>query len=149
MFGDTLVINLTVRDPDGDPMEIVILKGPRTGRLTGSGTTFVYKAGAGPWTVDTFSYKAFDGRNYGNEALVRIDRLSSPPSPPGFSQVKLSDAGLLQFSLVSQTGLPLRIESTTNFANWVTITNLPSLLGTFLFNTPATNQQIFYRAVQQ
>lgn len=150
IYGDSVVVNLNVRDPDGDPMEIVILKGPRSGRVIGSGTTFIYKPNSSFGAVDVFTYKAFDGRNFGNEAQVRIERTTAPPpQPPRFNQISLSDAGIVQLGLTNQLGSAFRLEATSDFTNWVTLTNVHFSVGSFLFNAPATNQQIFYRAIQE
>jgi hypothetical protein len=140
-------INLSVGDADGDPIEVVILKGPRNGRIFGSGTFFTYLPNDN-FGVDVFTYKPWDGRNFGSEAQVRIEQGVVAPAPPGFESVKLIDSGLFQLSMTNQLGSAFRIETSTNFSSWITLTNVSSSSGRFFFNAPATNSQIYYRAVQ-
>jgi subtilisin family serine protease len=140
-------INLNVGDSDGDPLEVVILKGPRAGRLFGAGTFLTYIPNNN-FGVDVFTYKPWDGRNFGAEAQVRIEQTVIAPAPPGFESVKLVDSGVFQLGITNQLGQAFRIEASTNFSNWITQTNVNSSNGRFFFNVPATNSQIFYRAVQ-
>jgi hypothetical protein len=143
-------VKLAVKDSDNDPLQAVILKGPRVGRLTGSGTNFVYTPGPNFSFADTFTYKAWDGHNYGNEALVRVERNLQPPqpTPPAFTGIQVSSTGDIQVSLNVQAGQSFRLESSIDLTNWVTLTNAVSL-GSFLFNAPATNDQIYFRAINQ
>jgi large repetitive protein len=140
-------IKLNVGDSDGDPIEVVILKGPRAGRLFGSGTFFTYIPNFG-FGVDVFTYKPWDGRNFGAEAQVRIEQTVVTPAPPGFESVKLVDSGMFQLSMTNQFGQAFRIDASADFKNWITLTNVTSSSGRFLFNVPTTNSQIYYRAVQ-
>jgi hypothetical protein len=143
-------LNLDARDSDGDPIQCVILRGPRTGLLTGGGTSFVYTPNNNFLGADTFTYKAWDGHNFGNEAIVRVERSFDPPPPvpPRFQTIQLSAGGLLQLSLTNQLGQAYRLESSTNLSNWITVSNVVSP-GNFLFSTLTTNQQIYYRAINQ
>jgi hypothetical protein len=138
---------LTVGDSDRDPIEVVILKGPRAGRLFGSGTFFTYIPNSS-FGVDVFTYKPWDGRNFGAEAQVRIEQAVIPPTSPGFESVRLVESGLFQLSMTNQLGKAFRIEASADFNNWVTLTNVTSSSGRFFFNTPVTNSRIYYRAVQ-
>jgi len=140
-------INLAVSDADGDPLQVVILKGPRNGRLFGTGTFFTYIPNNN-FAVDVFTYKPWDGRNFGPEAQVRIEQGVVAPTPPTFDSVQLIESGVFQLSMTTQIGAAFRIETSTNFANWTTLTNVATSSGRFFFNVPATNSQIFYRAVQ-
>lgn len=142
------VIQLDARDADLDPLQAVILKGPRSGRLFGNGTLFTYIPFSN-LSFDTFTYRPWDGRNFGPEAQVRIEQSSVPSNtPPGFEFVKLTPDGLFQLSLTNQFGKAFRLESSADLRDWTILTNINSSSGTFLFNAPATNAQIFYRAVQ-
>ena len=140
-------IKLSVGDADGDPIEVVILKGPRNGRLFGSGTFFTYIPNNN-FGVDVFTYKPWDGRNFGAEAQVRIEQGVVAPTPPSFDSLKLLESGDFQLGVTTQFGAAFRIESSTNFANWNILTNVATSSGRFFFNAPATNSQVFYRAVQ-
>jgi subtilisin family serine protease len=142
------VIQLDARDADLDPLQAVILKGPRNGRLFGNGTLFTYVPFSNV-SFDTFTYRPWDGRNFGPEAQVRIEQSSVPVnSPPGFSSVKLSSDGLFQLSLTNQLGKPFRLEGSADLRAWTLLTNVTSGPATFLFSAPSTNAQVYYRAVQ-
>jgi subtilisin family serine protease len=144
-------MRLDVRDPDGDPLQCVILKGPRAGKLAGVGTDFVFTPAPGFGGVDVFTYKAWDGHNYGNEATVRIEQSIQqppPPAPPLFNGIQVSAAGVFQLSLTNQVGLNFRLESSGDLTNWKTVTNVTSA-GIFLYSVPSTNQHIFFRAVDE
>jgi hypothetical protein len=81
---------------------------------------------------------------------LRIEQSTIPAnSPPGFDSVRLTSTGLFELSLTNQLGKPFRIESSPDFRAWTVLTNVPTSVGRFLFNAPATNTQIYYRAVQQ
>jgi hypothetical protein len=141
-------INLDVHDADGDPLQVVILKGPRSGRLFGTGTFFTYIPNAN-FGFDVFTYKPWDGRNFGPEAQVQIEQSPTQSNPPpGFDSVKISSDGVFQLSLTNQIGAAFRIESTQDFNTWTPLTNVTASSGRFLFTAPATNAQVFYRAIQ-
>jgi large repetitive protein len=143
-------IQLYVRDADGDPVECVILKGPRGGRLAGVGADFVFTPAAGFGGIDVFTYKPWDGHNFGNEATVRIEQSLTPPPPaaPMFNGIQVTAAGIFQLSLTNQVGQNFRLESSLNLTNWSTVTNVTSA-GIFLFSVPGTNEHIFFRAVNE
>lgn len=143
-----VAVKLNVKDAENDPLEAVILKGPRGGRLSGSGTNFIYTPGPGFTGADTFSYKAWDGHNYGNEASVRIERNIVQTPPPVFNGIQVTDGGQLQLSLTNKLGQSFRIESSTNLKDWKLVTTAVSP-GTFLFTLPVTDSQIFFRAINQ
>jgi subtilisin family serine protease len=141
-------INLTVGDADGDPLQVVILKGPRGGRLFGTGTFFTYIPNSNSG-LDGFTYKPWDGRNFGAEAVVRIEQSNvQEPQGLGFDSVKLGASGVFQLSLTNQLGASFHIETSGDLSAWTTLTNVLSSSGRFLFNAPATNAQTYYRAVQ-
>jgi subtilisin family serine protease len=142
-------ILLDATDSDGDPLQAVILKGPKNGRLFGSGTAFSYTPNNNFGLGDSFTYKPWDGRNFGAEAQVRIEQTSLPPNtPPGFDGIRVTTTGSFQLTVTNQIGRTFRIESSADFKTWGTVTNIQSSPGTFLFNIGATNRQIFYRAIQ-
>ena len=71
---------------------------------------------------------------------------------PGFP--KITSAKVLPnraFQLTVESGCPFRIEASTNFVNWVTLTNVLNPPPVFVFtDTTATNfAQRYYRAAQQ
>lgn len=151
LFGASPVsISLKVSDEDGDPLQAIILRGPRAGLLFGVGTFFTYTPGANFSGVDTFTYRAYDGRNLGNEVEVRIERSNTPPPVPSeFTLAQLVPDGLIQIGVTNRLGNAMRIESTVDFLNWLSVTNTRPGVRSLQFNAPLTNAQIFYRAVSQ
>lgn len=142
------VIQLDARDADLDPLLAVILKGPRSGRLFGNGTLFTYIPNNN-LSFDTFTYRPWDGRNFGPEAQVRIEQSSTPPVPePRFSSVNLTAAGLFELTFTNQFGKPFRIESSPDLRAWNVLTNITSSSGSFRFSAPPTEAQVYYRAIQ-
>ncbi|HUS37504.1 MAG TPA: Ig-like domain-containing protein [Verrucomicrobiae bacterium] len=142
------VIQLDARDVDLDPLQAVILKGPRAGRLFGNGTLFTYIPNNN-FSFDTFTYRPWDGRNFGPEAQVRIEQSSTPPvAEPRFAAVNLTAAGLFELTFTNQFGKAFRIESSPDLRAWNVLTNITSSSGNFRFSAPPSDAQVYYRAVQ-
>jgi subtilisin family serine protease len=141
-------INLAVHDDDGDPLQVVILKGPKSGRLFGTGTFYTYVPSSN-FGFDVFTYKPWDGRNFGAEAQVRIEQSTTHSNPPpAFESIQIADGGVVQLSVTNQLGVGFRIETTSDFVNWTTVTNVTTSSGRFLFDAAPTDAQLFYRAIQ-
>lgn len=141
-------INLNVSDADGDPLQVVILKGPKSGRLFGTGTFYTYIPNSN-FGFDVFTYRPWDGHNFGPEAQVRLEQsVIIVPMPIGFDSVKITSDGIFQLSLTNHIGARFRIDSSVDLNSWTTITNVESTSSRFLLDVPATNAQTFYRAVE-
>jgi hypothetical protein len=146
--GAPAYINLNVSDADGDPLQVVILKGPKNGRLFGTGTFYTYIPNNN-FGVDVFTYRPWDGHNFGPEAQVRLEQsVIIVPMPIGFDSVKITSDGIFQLSLTNRVGARFRIDSSLDLNSWTTVTNVESTSSRFLLDVPTTNAQTFYRAVQ-
>jgi hypothetical protein len=59
-------------DQDGDPLTYKIISLPSHGKLEGSGKSWIYTPSPDFNGTDKFTYKAFDGKVWGNVARVTI-----------------------------------------------------------------------------
>ncbi len=144
-----VAVPLAVTDADGDPMEIVILRGPRAGRLTGTGTFFAYAPSANFGGVDTFTYRAFDGRNLGNEGQVRIERGNVQQPAPAVFTIADFAGDLVQLTVSNRLASGMRIESTSDFLSWSSVTNVRPRIGSVTFTVPTTNALRYFRAISE
>jgi uncharacterized repeat protein (TIGR01451 family) len=71
--GKEVETRLRAMDPDGDPLEYIVVTPPRHGQLTGTAPNLLYRPEPGFEGEDRFTYKAFDGRAESNTATVEID----------------------------------------------------------------------------
>jgi hypothetical protein len=76
-----------------------------------------------------------------------IDSVKAGNVPPRWSRWRRLTGGALEFTINAQKGRTNRIECTTNFVNWTTVTNIVAATNTFTFqeSTPASARQRFYR----
>ena len=83
-------------DPDGDPLTAELVSGPSYGTLTlNSDGSFSYVPTVAGFTgIDTFTYKAYDGKNYSNVATVTI----AVPTNVSTFNVAQADFNLTGFS---------------------------------------------------
>lgn len=51
-----------------------------------------------------------------------LDAVQAPP--PTLTDVRSTTGGVFRFTVPAQRGRTNRVESTTNFANWITVTNI-------------------------
>jgi hypothetical protein len=147
--GEPTLILFDLRDPDGDPLRVAVLKGPRQGRLTGLGTNFVYTPKSALPGIDSFTYKAWDGRTYSETRTVYLRlELPPPPAPPRFDLVELRPAGAVRLKLRTEAGATLYLERSTNLTTWHTIDELtaPDDSVEVLDPAPPPGTRAFYRA---
>jgi len=96
----------TDSDPDGDPLNAVLLSGPSHGSLGTAGLnedgSFTYTPSAGFAGLDSFTYAANDGMQNGNTATVVIDVTNAAPvaagdyySTPAGQALSVSGPGVL------------------------------------------------------
>jgi len=113
-------ISLAVHDPDGDPLNCPILKGPKNGRLSGLCTNLVYTPKAGFIGSDSFTYKAWDGRIYSAVASVSINILPPPPpaQTPVLQSVVVQADGQVQLVLAAPASKDARVLVSTNLVDW-------------------------------
>jgi len=76
-----LQFGLTVRDVDGDPVDIRISRPPEHGEVVLAGTNVVYRPAPGFTGMDPFGFRASDRLEESREAEVRI-RVTSENTPP-------------------------------------------------------------------
>jgi hypothetical protein len=143
--------NLSASDLDGDPLRVIILKGPRNGLIFGGGTNVTYMPKGSILGLDTFTYKLWDGQKFGNIGTVSIF-IATPGEDriPAFTSIKTM-GGLVQLNLGIPQGRPFRIEASTNLADWFVL--LPTTIATgtnFQFqDTMLTMPRRYYRAIRE
>lgn len=147
--GEPTLIVFDLRDPDGDPLEVAILKGPRLGRLTGLGTNFIYSPKTGLPGTDSFTYKAWDGLVYSEKRTVWL-RLEAPPPPPPprFEHIEWLAVGAVRLRLMATPGDRLALERSTDLATWAPVlqTVAEGRVVEFVDVPPPDASAVFYRA---
>jgi subtilisin family serine protease len=144
-------VPLALSDADGDRLRCAILKGPRSGRLFGTGTNFVYSPSLGYTGTDSFTYKVWDGHIYSQVAKVTVFiSAAPPPAAPSFPVINLTENGEARLVLKSLIGKNITVLASTNLYDWHPLTNLVTQTNwTVLIDTNAGwLRQRFYRAVQ-
>src|SRR5262249_16360558 len=68
-----VAITLAATDADGDPLTIEIVIPPVHGVLRGTPPQVTYTPNADSYGTDSFTFKAFDGREFSNTATVAIE----------------------------------------------------------------------------
>jgi uncharacterized repeat protein (TIGR01451 family) len=71
--GKEVEVRLRATDPDGDPLEYLIVAPPRHGKLTGVAPSLRYRPEPDFEGEDRFSYKVSDGQAESNTAKVEIE----------------------------------------------------------------------------
>ncbi len=138
-------------DPDGDPLRIAILKGPRQGRIAGLGTNYVYTPNAGSKGGDSFTYKAWDGHIYSEVKTVSISlEVAPPPAPPRFEAIDLPALGTVELRLDTEPRASLACQRSTNLTDWTTFTTVtpPGRAVTVKDTNAPPVGPVFYRAVR-
>lgn len=74
-------IELSATDLDGDPLTYTIVRWPDPGRLSGSGTNYVYQPPAGFLGRDSFEFQVSDGKDSSPVARVSIT-VTDQNTPP-------------------------------------------------------------------
>lgn len=112
-------IRLAVEDADGDRLFTPILKGPRHGRLSGSGTLFQYRPSPGFVGADTFTYKVWDGNVYSKVGRVSIHVMDAvPEQTSSFESISVMQGGWVRLVLKTEPRTTYRIETSTNLVDW-------------------------------
>jgi hypothetical protein len=145
------LLGFDLRDDDGDPLRVTILKGPRHGRLYGLGTNFVYTPKPGATGNDSFTYKAWDGHGYSDVRVVTLLLESPPPpQPPRFEGIECLASGQVRLRLRTEPGVALELQRSTNLVDWTTFATLSPTdeLVELLDSTPPPDPAVFYRAVR-
>ncbi|MBX3746889.1 MAG: tandem-95 repeat protein [Verrucomicrobiae bacterium] len=121
---EAVSFRLAATDADGHPLEAAILKGPRFGRLYGSGIDFTYGPQAGYEGSDSFTYRVWDG--YALSAEARVTMVVEAPRP---AWVRLGGAALedgeLELRIEASPGALVRIETSEDLERWTVRVVLP------------------------
>ncbi len=83
-------VTLSGSDPDGDPLDFVVVTPPAHGRLTGTGAALVYTSDAGYVGADSFAFEASDGEFHSPAVTVPI---TVAPAPSGLRLSLATDPG--------------------------------------------------------
>jgi hypothetical protein len=145
-------IQLSVTDADGDLLLCPILKGPKNGRLAGTGTTYLYTPKPGFTGADVFTYKAWDGQIYSIESSVFVNVTASIPSTEiRFNSVSILPSGQVQLVLATPPNRPVEVFVSTNLVDWIPLLDYP--LGgahvTVIDPDASPDTPRFYRAWQR
>lgn len=115
-----LSVQLQVHDAENDSLQIVILKGTRSGRLFGMGTNLVYQPSPGFVGFDSFTCKVWDGFSYSKEA--RMELLIAPPEAEPkviFSDLQIRAVeSKVRLLLKAPSRRTIRVERSSDFARW-------------------------------
>lgn len=145
------VLRLSVTDAEMDLLRCAILQGPAHGRIFGAGTNFFYTPKPGFTGMDSFTYKAWDGRIYSDLAWVYIQVSALTEDGPRFDGIQRLDSGGIQLRLRSTPGGVLLMQVSTNLTTWL---SLPTTLAAgeavvFVDTNAPTLPCRFYRALKQ
>lgn len=118
-------IGLAVTDGDGHALRVAVLKGPRFGRVFGTGARLTYQPRAGFEGQDSFTYKAWDGIAYSGVASVTVYVVRGGTGVRvRITKVQVLEAGV-ELSLEGEVGKTLRVEVSGDLASWQTVGRVP------------------------
>lgn len=141
---------LAVTDAEGDRLFSPILKGPKNGRIYGSGTSFTYVPNPGYLGSDSFTYKVWDGVTYSKPARVSINVTASPPQPDmTFESIQVQENGEIRLVLKVTAGNTYRVEVSPDLRGWEPLATQRAERQTLTITdtNAATANHRFYRAV--
>lgn len=140
-------IRLEARDGDGHLLQSAILKGPRSGRVYGSGVDYTYVPGSGFEGRDSFSYRVWDGFALSAEAIVTLVVEGPSASPPEFVGIEVTPNGI-ELAIQADPGLAMRIERSRDLRTWTVLGTVSSGPGaTRWLDTTLDETPRFYRVV--
>jgi len=124
LAGQKSQVPLNIEDADGDHLRIAILKGPRHGLVSGTGTNYFLVPKPGFVGADRFTYRVWDGTVYSDVATVTLSIQSQNlPVAPQFKSVEMLEDGAVRLALQVTPGYNLEIYSSANLADWVSVTS--------------------------
>lgn len=115
---------LAVTDADGQALRVAVLKGPRFGRVFGTGLQMTYQPRLGYEGFDTFTYKAWDGMAYSGMGTVSVYVRGDSANRVEITNVKVTGDGV-ELSMRGGVGKILRIEVSFDLARWETVAQVP------------------------
>jgi hypothetical protein len=153
--GQPVDFTLPATDPEGGGLAVAILRGPRYGRVIGTGTRLRYVPQPGFGGTDSFTWKVWDGLAASPAATTTLVLEETPP-PPLVRLRWLPDAlagpGLRLVAEPSRAGT-LVLETSENLAAWMPLETRPTPGGTELFLVPPPGDGSaparFFRALLQ
>jgi serine protease len=123
-------IILQAEDPDGDSLTYIIASETSHGTLTGTAPNLTYMPNADYYGEDSFTFKAYDGSAYSNEALVTIE-IKPINNPPVVSITSPDDGASFESgSIISFVGSASDTEDDDVTANLVWVSDLQGQIGT-------------------
>lgn len=145
--GQRLYLDLKVSDPDNDPLEIVVLKGPSKAFATASGTNLLLIVKDNVYGDDYFTYRVWDGYEYSEVGTVYL-RFEEPyKGPIRIENLKLnSDTVTLQIRLT-----PLRwyiLQASSNLKDWEIVTLFYASQNVITVSEPLTPLQVRYYRIK-
>lgn len=145
---ETTPIPLPVRDPDGDPLRSVIVKGPKNGLVFGSGTSYFYRPNSNFTGADSFTFRSWDSYIY--SSLVEVELTVRAPNPR--PAVKIDAIAILandelELTIHGRPGSDIRILKSVDLQTWETIATESLNETTLRFRDALDNAPAaFYRA---
>lgn len=147
--GSSAPIILDAFDPDGDPIQTIILKGPAHGLLYGVGRNQTYVPGPFFSGADQFTYKLWDGQKFGSEGRVSINVQTPPEDHPFRFESLVVHPDFVELRVRPGSWRTFTIEASTNLADWGAIAG-PRSASFEVESIADTNQsgaRRYYRAV--
>jgi hypothetical protein len=137
-------------DPDGHELRVGILKGPRNGRVYGSGRQWTYQPRAGFEGVDSFTYRAWDGFAYSGVGLVSVQVRGEVSVPVEITGIRVLDEGV-EVSFRGGMGRTLRVEVSFDLAHWETAARVSGGAGVVRWFDAGSGggRARFYRVVEE
>jgi len=115
------------------------------GEVSGSGTTNLILSGVSASDAASYAVEVTNGA--GSNATVGATLTVLSPPPPCFNSISLLPGGAVGLSMSGTPGLSYDLECTSNWVDWVVLTNFTNSGGLFPYTDPApTNTSSrFYR----
>jgi subtilisin family serine protease len=113
-------LRLDATDADGHSLQAVILKGPSSGRVHGTGLEYTYVPVSGFVGQDKFTYRVWDGLGYSTDATVTVEVRPPADIPLELTGARVVGAGF-GFVIRSQPGWRIRVETSVDLVRWESV----------------------------
>ncbi|MBX3280416.1 MAG: tandem-95 repeat protein [Acidobacteria bacterium] len=140
-------MTLTGSDPDGDPLNFIIVTSPAHGNLSGSGASRTYSPALNYNGSDSFTFKVSDGNLESSPATVSISitPVNDPPTlsinPPGPFFVNAFTGSTVSFTVFANDLETLCLTMNVNIINPPAGSTFGKNLCTYFFNWTPTSLQ--------
>jgi hypothetical protein len=141
---------LAAFDADGHPLQTAILKGPRFGRVYGTGLDFTYVPNFGFVGRDSFTYRVWDGFSLSGEGSVQLRVEAAGGVSLKITSVIVAQAGV-EIALQGEEGAVARVECSEDLETWTVLGTATLVNSAARFLDPWDGEERgarFYRAVQ-